>query len=120
MSQGASRDAARRALEEAVHFFLATAADMGTLEDVLQESGYARDGDKWNHPGPLEAPGKVFIKAGFRLARQEGSHRSYVKPGVARPVVIPTYEEVGVAIIRNNVKTAGLSRDQNFHLLEES
>ena len=62
---------------------------------------------------------RVFLAAGFTFARQEGSHRSYVKPGVARPVVIPTYREVPVFIIRNNLKTAGISRDEYFRLLEE-
>jgi predicted RNA binding protein YcfA (HicA-like mRNA interferase family) len=61
----------------------------------------------------------VFVAAGFRFARQEGSHRSYVKAGVARPVVIPAYKEVPVFIIRNNLKTAGLSRDEYFRLLAE-
>lgn len=61
---------------------------------------------------------KVFIAAGFRLNRQEGSHRSYVKTGVARPVVIPAYREVPVFVIRNNLKTAGISRDEYFQLLE--
>jgi predicted RNA binding protein YcfA (HicA-like mRNA interferase family) len=51
--------------------------------------------------------------------RQEGSHRSYVKPGVLRPIVIPTYPEVPVFIIRNNLRTAGLSRDDYFKLLAE-
>ncbi len=60
----------------------------------------------------------VFTRAGFRFVRQEGSHRSYVKDGVVRPVVIPTYREVPVFIIRNNMKTAGISRDEYFHLLE--
>ena len=59
----------------------------------------------------------VFLAAGFQFARQEGSHRSYVKPGVSRPVVIPAYKEVPVFIIRNNLKTAGLSRDEYFALL---
>ena len=63
---------------------------------------------------------KVFIAAGFRFARQEGSHRSYTKPGVLRPVVIPAYHEVPVFIIRNNLKTAGMSRDEYFRLLEQS
>ena len=40
----------------------------------------------------------VFLAAGFRFKRQEGSHRAYVKEGVARPVVIPTYSEVPVFI----------------------
>jgi len=62
---------------------------------------------------------KVFLAAGFQFARQEGSHRSYVKPGVTRPIVIPTYDEIPVSIIRNNLKTAGISRDEYFRLLEK-
>ena len=61
----------------------------------------------------------VFVRAGFVFRRQEGSHRSYVKPGVLRPIVIPTYQEVPVFIIRNNLRTAGLSRDDYFRLLAE-
>jgi len=63
---------------------------------------------------------KVFLQAGFRFARQEGDHRSYVKPGISRPVVIPTYDEIPVAIIRTNLKTAGISRDEYFRLLAET
>lgn len=59
----------------------------------------------------------IFLAAGFRFVRQEGSHRSYVKDGVARPVVIPAYKDVPVFIIRNSLKTAGLSRDDYFALL---
>ena len=61
----------------------------------------------------------VFLASGFQFARQEGSHRSDLKPGIARPVVIPTYREVPVFIIRNNLKTAGLSREDYFRLLEQ-
>jgi len=61
---------------------------------------------------------KVFLANGFRFVRQEGSHRSYTKPGIFRPVVIPKYEEVPVAIIRKNLQTAGISRDEYFRLLE--
>ncbi len=60
---------------------------------------------------------RVILAAGFRFARQEGGHRSYVKQGVLPPVVIPTYDEVPVAIIRNNLKTAGISREEFFRLL---
>jgi predicted RNA binding protein YcfA (HicA-like mRNA interferase family) len=62
---------------------------------------------------------KVFLAAGFTFARQEGSHRSYVRPGTLRPVVIPTYDEVPISIIRNNLKTAGLSREEFFGILEK-
>ncbi|HEX3627991.1 MAG TPA: type II toxin-antitoxin system HicA family toxin [Verrucomicrobiae bacterium] len=61
---------------------------------------------------------RVFLAAGFQFARQVGSHRSYVKQGVARPVVIPAYSDVPVFIIRNNLKTAGISRDEYFDLLQ--
>ena len=63
---------------------------------------------------------KVFLAAGFRFARQKGSHRSYTKPGILRPVVIPTYDEVPVAIIRKNLRTAGIARDEYFRLLEST
>ena len=63
---------------------------------------------------------RVFFSAGFVFIRQEGSHRCYTKPGVLRPIVIPAYDEVPVAIIRNNLRTAGISRDEYFRLLEKS
>jgi predicted RNA binding protein YcfA (HicA-like mRNA interferase family) len=62
---------------------------------------------------------RVFLVAGFQFVRQQGSHRSYVKPGVARPIVIPTYDEIPVSIIRSNLNTAGISRDEYFRLLEQ-
>ncbi len=61
----------------------------------------------------------VFLAAGFKFDRQAGSHRSYTRPGIARPVVIPTYAEVPVFIIRNNMKTAGLSREEFLALLSQ-
>lgn len=66
------------------------------------------------HWRTLEA---VFLRAGFVFKRQEGSHRSYVKPGVARPIVIPCYDEVPVFIIRTNLRTAGISREEYLTML---
>ena len=60
---------------------------------------------------------KVFELVGFTFVRQEGSHRSYTRPGTPRPVVIPAYDEVPVGIIKNNLKTAGISRDEYLRLL---
>ena len=54
---------------------------------------------------------------GFRLIRQEGDHLVYTKAGVLRPVVIPKYSSVPVFIIKNNLRTAGISRDRYFELL---
>ncbi len=63
---------------------------------------------------------QVFLAAGFRFVRQQGSHRSYVRPGTARPVVIPAHDEIPVSIIRSNLRTAGISRDEYFRLLEQT
>ena len=43
---------------------------------------------------------------------------AYVKRGVLRPVIIPRYSSVGVEIIRRNMRTAGMTRDQYFTLLK--
>jgi len=50
MSSGSTPEDARTALDEAIHLFLVTAMDMGTLEDILQESGYEFRDDCWVGP----------------------------------------------------------------------
>ena len=62
---------------------------------------------------------KVFIAAGFELKRQRGDHLILVKNGVKRPVIIPMYDPVPVFIILNNLRTAGLSRDEYLQLLRK-
>ena len=62
---------------------------------------------------------KVMEKAGFKCVGTEGDHFVYVKPGVARPVVIPDWDEAPVFIIKNNLRTAGISRDEYFELLSK-
>ncbi|KAA3597158.1 MAG: addiction module toxin, HicA family [Calditrichaeota bacterium] len=61
----------------------------------------------------------IFLKIGFEFKRQVGSHRSYTKSGIRRPIVIPTYKEIDTEIIKSNLKTAQLSRDKYFELLKE-
>jgi hypothetical protein len=34
-------------------------------------------------------------------------------------IVIPTYDEIPIAVIRSNLKTAGISRDEYFRLLDQ-
>lgn len=62
----------------------------------------------------------VFEKAGFRCVRTAGDHFVYTKKGVARPIVIPDWPDVPVFIIKNNLRSAGISRDEYFRLLAES
>ncbi|UCC40351.1 MAG: hypothetical protein JSV96_02545 [Candidatus Aminicenantes bacterium] len=41
------------------------------------------------------------------------------KPGVNRSIVIPKYEEVDIDIIKGDLRTAQMSREEYFRLLEE-
>ncbi len=49
-SSGETPDEARRALDEAVRLFLATAADTGTIDEVLAEAGYECREGRWEGP----------------------------------------------------------------------
>lgn len=62
---------------------------------------------------------KIFEREGFTLANKEGDHLVYTKAGVMRPIVIPMYRAIPVFIIRNNITTAGISRERYFELLKE-
>lgn len=44
----------------------------------------------------------------------------FTKPGVLRPVVIPKYAAIPVFIIKNNLRTAGMTRERCFELLGQS
>ena len=61
---------------------------------------------------------RVFELSGFVLDRQEGDHFVYVKKGTKRPVVIPTYKQVPVFIIKNNLRSAHISHEEYFRLLK--
>ncbi|MGH9433999.1 MAG: type II toxin-antitoxin system HicB family antitoxin [Terriglobia bacterium] len=49
-SCGATEEEARRNIRDAVRGFLETSADMGTLPEILEEAGYAREGQAWRAP----------------------------------------------------------------------
>lgn len=61
----------------------------------------------------------VFEQLGYRKAGQKGSHIKLEKPGVARPLIIPRYDEVGLDVIHNLLRTAGISRDAFLKLLDD-
>jgi len=50
MSSGKTPEEARKALDEAVHLFLVTASDIGTLNEILQEAGYELKEGRWIEP----------------------------------------------------------------------
>ena len=62
---------------------------------------------------------KVFELYGCRYKRKKGSHHVLSCPGGKRAIVIPEYDEIDVEIIRTNMRTAGMSREKYFDLLDK-
>ena len=60
----------------------------------------------------------VFGKLGYRKAGQKGSHVKLEKAGTARPLIVPRYNEVGIDIIHNLIRTAAISREAFLALLD--
>ena len=60
---------------------------------------------------------KIFEGFGCVYIRQKGDHLIYHHPNARRAVVIPRYHKVSVTIIRNNMRTVGMSRQEYFRLL---
>lgn len=61
----------------------------------------------------------IFEMEGFTHVRTEGDHMVFTRPGILRPVVIPKYANLPVFIIKNNLRTAGISRERYFELLAQ-
>jgi predicted RNA binding protein YcfA (HicA-like mRNA interferase family) len=63
---------------------------------------------------------KVFEAEGFIISRHRGDHLILTKLGVSRPVVIKSSpREVPVTHILTNLRTAGISRERYFELLDQ-
>ncbi len=63
---------------------------------------------------------KIFEKTGWKHVRTKGDHFIYKKDEFIRPIVIPAYKSVPVFIIKNNLRTAQISREEYFDLLKQA
>ena len=63
---------------------------------------------------------RIFEIDGFVVRRTKGDHVMMTKPGIKRPLVIKTSPRmVAVTHIITNMRTAGMSRQTYFDLLDE-
>ena len=62
----------------------------------------------------------VFEAYGCVFVRQKGDHLIYRHPNARRPVVIPRYREVTVTVIKANMRTVGMTREEYLELLERT
>ena len=63
---------------------------------------------------------KIFQMFGCTYKRKKGSHHILTYPGAKRVVVIPEYDEIDIEIIKNNMRTVGMKREQYFELLKKA
>lgn len=62
----------------------------------------------------------MFERDGWVWSRCVGDHDVSTKPGARRPLVIPLYGDAPVFIIRNLLRTAGMTGERFFALLEDT
>ena len=60
---------------------------------------------------------RIFELYGCQYRRKSGSHHILNCPGAKRAVVIPECDEIDPEIIKNNMKTVGMTREHYFELL---
>lgn len=61
---------------------------------------------------------RVFELFGCEYRRKTGSHHVLIHPDARRAVVIPEYDEIDPEIIKNNMRTVGMTREAYFELLK--
>ncbi len=63
---------------------------------------------------------KILKALGLELVRTKGGHEMWFKEGMLRNVVFQTHEEpIPEDIIKNNIRTIGISKEEFDKVLEE-
>ncbi len=60
---------------------------------------------------------KFVVFVGCHYERKDGDHRIYSRNDLKRPVVFPEDKEIPVFIIRNNLRTLGISHNEYLNIL---
>lgn len=71
-------------------------------------------------PIPYQKLVRILELEGFVFVRERGDHMIFSKPGILRPLVVPRYDDLPVFIIKNILRTAQISRERYFMLLERA
>lgn len=61
---------------------------------------------------------KALEKAGWKFARQKGSHVMLIKIGERRPLVMPNHKEIAKGTLRSIIREAGLTVQEFIELLK--
>lgn len=69
-------------------------------------------------PIPRRKFEKFLVHVGCFYKRTKGDHLIYDRAGLKRPVVFPKDKEVTPFIVRNNLKTLGLTPEEYLEILK--
>jgi len=72
------------------------------------------------YPTDWKTQVRIFELYGCRYKRKKGSYHVLTYPGAKRVVVIPEYDEIDVDIIKSNMRTVSMSREEYFALLKKA
>jgi len=62
----------------------------------------------------------VLTKLGLDKKRTKGGHEAWMKPGMSRPVIFQTHvDPVPEMVIKSNLRTLGISKEDFLKMLEE-
>lgn len=62
---------------------------------------------------------KFLLYIGCEFKRQKGDHLVYLRSDLKRPVILPMYKSLPIFIIRNNLRTLGISHDEYLEILKK-
>ena len=62
---------------------------------------------------------KFLLFLGCKFKHQKGSHRVYTRSGLKRPLVVPTYGEIPMFVIRNNLRVLGMTAEEYLEILKQ-
>ena len=60
---------------------------------------------------------RAFQRAGWRFARQKGSHVMMTRPGSIYSLSVPQHPELGPGLLRDLIRKAGLTLEEFIALL---
>ena len=62
---------------------------------------------------------KFLLFIGCEFKREKGDHRIYWREGLKRPIIIPREKNLPVFIIRNNLRTLNINREEYLEIMKK-
>lgn len=72
------------------------------------------------HPIRWQQFEKFLIEQGCEFVRQKGSHRTYRKPDLLRPIIVPAHSyPISIGVLLSNLRTLGVTKEDLTNFLSK-